>query len=63
MSTPDAPIVYEPRVHQNDYINAPGNAMEPVMVDPRVASIYNQQINGKFASHNPSRLTKAELEG
>jgi hypothetical protein len=37
--------------------------MEPVMVDPRVASIYNQQINGKFASHNPSRLTKAELEG
>ena len=63
LSTPDAPIVYEPRVHQNDYINAPGNAMEPVMVDPRVASIYNQQINGKFASHNPSRLTKAELEG
>lgn len=33
------------------------------MVDPRVASIYNQQINGKLASHNPSRLTKAELEG
>lgn len=63
MSTPDAPIVYEPRVHQNDYINAPGNAMEPVKIDPRVLNIYNQQINGKLASHNPSKLTKAELEG
>ena len=63
MSTPDAPIVYEPRVHQNDYINAPGNAMEPVMVDPKIVNIYNQQISGSFASRNPSKLTKAELEG
>lgn len=46
-----------------DYINAAGNAMEPVQVNSRVADIYNQQISGKLASENPSKLTEAERLG
>lgn len=46
-----------------DYINSVGNAMEPVQVDPNVAKIYNQQISGKLASQNTSKLTPEELSG
>lgn len=63
LSTPDTPIVYEPRIHQNDYINAPGNAMDPVMVDPKFTAVYNQQMLGNLVSHNPSTLTLAERYG
>lgn len=61
LSTPDTPIVYEPRVHQNDYINAPGNA-EGILLDKNTA-IINKQTLGQLSSKNPSKLTKAELEG
>lgn len=47
----------------HDYINNVRNAMEPVQVDSKVAKIYNQQISGKLASQNTSKLTSKELSG
>ena len=67
MSTPDAPIVYEPRVHQNDYINAPGNAESIVLPNVKTPltkdAIYNAQVTGTLQSRSPSKLTREELLG
>lgn len=47
------------------YINAPGNAERMIEYgkSPKAIAIENQQIAGKLSKHNPSKLTKMELEG
>lgn len=61
LSTPDVPIAYEPKVHQNDFINAPGNAEG--MILGKNADIANKQLLGQLSSKNPSKLTPEERAG
>lgn len=56
-------IAHGDPVLAQEYINVAGNAMEPVQTNPRMVNIYNQQITGKLASRNPSKLTEAEIQG